>query len=758
MPQHNDPPTDKSLAEIYDEQRTAGKTPEQAKAYTESIRAQREKGKYGKVGGALRKAVQGATFGFGDEIVGGIVGALDPDRTREEATAQIRKKLDVYEDENPKTAFAADLAGSFLVPGAGMARAARGAAKAGKGISRALTTAGKEGVVGKGGAVMAEGAVEGALTGAGYSDEDPFSAALVGGITGAVASPVLGGIVKAGRGVARGAGRLVGADHRAEDLVLEGIAADKKKTGGSVKGVRTRLNDDTEWSPEDPVALPDIGGDFLGGLLKSARLKGTEQKDEIPALLHERSAGSQFRLEEQLQDAFGLNRQDIRDQLRAEAGVPADVPLPLRDLLTRHRSNLAAPYYDKFKSTGAIDDDSINELLEHPDIRAAYDKGRNEVQLGDRRQYGQPPELTEHLSQHLPEGWMGNLFAALQEVHPTYRDIDTSDAKEVMGYLQRVGWLNKWGLPDLDTIPDEAKSVLVRAPLARRHLEKERAEGLPTTTGLHYAQQALDTMVGQAFRERDVPRAQALKELRGELLSRMDEAVKTPAGYSAYGKGREIWAGDSEAIRALESGDKLFSKSGEQIQKEMHGLSEGGRQMYQLGALENIISIIKHTPPGYDVYNKIIGKHKPELEALFGPAVEDFEKFLRSIEKESIFQNTKNKALGGSSTPEDLTNLQKISGLSGVDIGLDLAGGNLLSIMGKAARGVGEGLRERRAGKFADELGGMLTSGMTRREDLTGLLDQLEGRELTREQHDFYEEALRKLLEAEMGQAVGEDF
>ncbi len=87
-----------------------------------------------------RLAAQGATFGFGDEIAGLIAGLAPGGKTREEATADSRQRLEDLRSLNPGASLAAEIAGG-LATGFG---AAAGASRAtGQATARGLVTAGR---------------------------------------------------------------------------------------------------------------------------------------------------------------------------------------------------------------------------------------------------------------------------------------------------------------------------------------------------------------------------------------------------------------------------------------------------------------------------------------------------------------------------------------------------------------------------------------------------------------------------------------
>ena len=138
--------------------------------------------------GILNPLAQGLTFGFSDELaagLGAVAGKVLPEsmggmpsghsvaETYRDIRNQIREETEAFREQNPKTAFAAEMAGGLATGGAGGARIAG---------SQAAQQLGRYG------APMAAGAIEGGLYGAGGAEEledVPLSAAIGAG-TGAV--------------------------------------------------------------------------------------------------------------------------------------------------------------------------------------------------------------------------------------------------------------------------------------------------------------------------------------------------------------------------------------------------------------------------------------------------------------------------------------------------------------------------------------------------------------------------------------------
>lgn len=169
-------------------------------------------------------AAHGASFGFDDETLGAVK-ALHSKLFGSEAEKDssfhdlytkhrddLRKTFKEYEEVNPKSALAGEIAGS-IGGGAGLLR---GAARLGKSIGgrigRALTSTAKADTLGK---AVAQGTSLGALQGYGSAEDDVLADTGKGAALGAVGGTVGHGIAKGLGGLKQGAQKLLGIDQEA---------------------------------------------------------------------------------------------------------------------------------------------------------------------------------------------------------------------------------------------------------------------------------------------------------------------------------------------------------------------------------------------------------------------------------------------------------------------------------------------------------------------------------------------------------------
>lgn len=93
----------------------AGETPEQTGARLGGTISEAQPTTGGDIANFARGGLQGMTFGFGDEIVGGGVAALT-DKTYEQAVADERKRLEMGRTESPVATYGGELAGVVAMP------------------------------------------------------------------------------------------------------------------------------------------------------------------------------------------------------------------------------------------------------------------------------------------------------------------------------------------------------------------------------------------------------------------------------------------------------------------------------------------------------------------------------------------------------------------------------------------------------------------------------------------------------------------
>lgn len=187
---------------------------------------------------ALDQGLQGATFGFADELTDRLGAGIASVATGEkyddllkEARGMSKERMQQQVEQNPLTAIGANIGGALLTGGAGATT------KAGTATANMLRSGNAAWRIGKG---ALAGASSGALYGAGASDdgqrlEGAEQGAILGGLVGG-AIPAVGAAVKSS---ASGVGNIVkGATARGVDELDEASNALRQKSGASYQAMR----------------------------------------------------------------------------------------------------------------------------------------------------------------------------------------------------------------------------------------------------------------------------------------------------------------------------------------------------------------------------------------------------------------------------------------------------------------------------------------------------------------------------------------
>lgn len=297
--------------------------------------------------GVSMAALQGATFGWGDEALGAIYGKLTGLGARA-GIDQYRREYEAWGREHGKTRFAAEVAGSLVTGGIG------GVARAG--VARTAARAGAAGAVA--GAGTAEGGIgertRGALLGA------AFGAAAGGAVAvaGAVAKPILRPIAQ--RVTPTPVLRFFGAtpEARAREHLARALAEDGLTPAQVTKAMRDLQ------AQGIPATILEVGGEATLQLARDVAATRSPLKTRMIEDLLGRQAEQGERLMAGLigravkRNRFGTaNAYDVEDALRS-------------DMLTK-----SEPFYkDAFQQVVQVTP-RMEKLLRHPKLRAAYNLG-----------------------------------------------------------------------------------------------------------------------------------------------------------------------------------------------------------------------------------------------------------------------------------------------------------------------------------------------------------------------------------------------
>lgn len=315
--------------------------------------------------GPFRSILQGLSLGFSDEAEAALK-TLAGRGTYEQNLAAISMAKQEFERESPKTAIAAEIAGSVpltLLGGLGAARLAAQAPSMAARISPAVT-----GVTG----AAATGAATGGIAGAGTAQPGQRLAgaavgAPLGGALGGAAQPItrLGGAaVSRGLDIGRG---IIGAgtrdfERRANLSLLQALQRD----GISPEQAMLRLQE-IQRSGYKPETIIELGGENTRRLADViAQYPGASQA--AAGLAEERMAGQAGRIATDFREAFRVNTD----------------ALDLAEDIIKKRDAASRPLYQQaYQEGGVIADPRFDRFIKIPQFKQAYSAARRIAALDD---------------------------------------------------------------------------------------------------------------------------------------------------------------------------------------------------------------------------------------------------------------------------------------------------------------------------------------------------------------------------------------
>jgi hypothetical protein len=168
---------------------------------------------------------------------------------------------------------------------------------------------------------------------------------------------------------------------------------------------------------------------------------------------------------------------------------------------------------------------------------------------------------------------------------------------------------------------------------------------IPDVETLHSFKRQLDTAITAAFRRGAGDEGTSLKNLRDQMVNRLDALV--PDYKIARGKYR----GDLEVRKAMDDGLKILSSTvqAKQLRKSFTAMSDAEKEAFKTGALEAVTRNIDGSKGG-NLANRLAGAKAniEKFEALMGPEEAKF--FKRIIAKEKQLYERTSKITGGSRT------------------------------------------------------------------------------------------------------------
>lgn len=342
--------------------------------------------------GQIRAAVQGATFGFGEEAEALVRSLLPGGRPYAQGVEAARQNLREYRQMAPGEAMALETIGGLAVPGLGGARVAQAAARGGAVARRLASPAGQAVAQGAlAGAGSAEGGASERLTGAG-----------MGGLLGGTLGTTFGATATAGAEVAQRGLRFAKAGTRAIQQALQ-------KANITPEELARRM---AAAGPDETVA--DIIGEPAVRALREIRAKGERGGRMVGEAMEERLQASPERL---IAGVYGPGRQ------------PENIVQAVNESIKRG-AEVSGPLYRAFEQEAPKTIPEIDKIIGRPLMQQAMDRARRKA-ANEGRQFIEPA-IPEQAGQLLDA--MGR--PVMQKAKPaTYDPQSLDDIKKAMDAL-----------------------------------------------------------------------------------------------------------------------------------------------------------------------------------------------------------------------------------------------------------------------------------------------------------------------------------
>lgn len=318
---------------------------------------------------ALEQGLQGATFGFADELTDRIGAGIASLATGEkygdllkEARGMSKERMAQQVEQNPATSIAANIGGALLTGGAGATT------KAGTATANMLRTGGLGARIGKG---ALAGAASGGLYGAGASDEGQRlegagQGALLGGVVGG-AIPVAGAAVKKAFNA--------GLNKAAQSTATASGEIQKESLSKPLQKVYDRLRADYPDQTEFESVLASLGSSKDKALIQAGGKRvanlgmGSAQYPSGAA-----KAGEFF------DEATGIAPEKLKSTLAKTVSPSTNYSSDVDQLIEVGRAKASPLYNQAFKSNQSVQSPVINKILQTPEGKTALGEAVKNMQ------------------------------------------------------------------------------------------------------------------------------------------------------------------------------------------------------------------------------------------------------------------------------------------------------------------------------------------------------------------------------------------
>ena len=268
---------------------------------------------------------------------------------------------------------------------------------------------------------------------------------------------------------------------------------------------------------------------------------------------------------------------------------------------------------------------------------------------------------------------------------------------------------------------------------AERRLSDRRALGDEIThfDVINETKQVLDDQIGVALRQGENNKARQLTRLKNEMIKEADAQIPR------YAEARATFAGERALESAAEQGELFLKANRRQVIDTVENMTPAEMQMYRLGARQAIMDQIDVTTISADLMKRMFGRNGDvvKLRAVF-PDEQQFQNFMRAMNREAEFILTRRTALENSTTVQQAQDigsfrqaLGRITALFGNPVQASSELANIFDGLGqqKNSRAFAEALQS--AGDI------LLTSGMNPRK-VREILEKGNTRRLRQELQD----------------------
>lgn len=388
-PQAVHPPPQGNLSrdELQVHRRTAmrmvadGKSPAQVSAYLDSVGvpyAQDAQGRRkqtvlppelhndpGLLGGLMLEAIQGATFGFGDEAVGALTALVTKGMSTDQGIDMVRSQIRTFEGQHKILGTAAQIVGAVKSGGGILGKLSEGAGTMFPAAAKALSGGGRLATIARN---AASGAVGGGIYAAGQAQGgvgDRLQAVPGGAAVGAIATPVIMGIGSAVgsvlRPILRGlplGEKLPGvgsADEQADQILTKALQRDGKTLDEVLAAAQQAA------AKGQPMTLADLSGENMTALGSTIQSMPGQGKQALLEGLRGRQQDQGERLLDVIAGKTKMGIQNVFD---------------LRNTMMAQQAATAAPLYEAAYQQSVPVTPELRTLLDNPIFRKAYSIGQ----------------------------------------------------------------------------------------------------------------------------------------------------------------------------------------------------------------------------------------------------------------------------------------------------------------------------------------------------------------------------------------------